>query len=248
MSNDALFILHSGLPREGPGSNASTLEAIRRLPPLPSAPRIVDIGCGPGKQTLVLARTFRAPVIAVDIHEPYLEQLKEAAVKTGLSQFIETRNVSMDALDLPAESIDLIWSEGAAYILGVSRALRVWRPFLRAGGLVAFTEATWLTEAPPEEAAAFFREEYPEMATVDENRRRAGAAGYEVSDAFALPLEDWWTEYYTPLRERITALRARGDRDADLAAEMEATEREIDIYTRYGDSFGYVFYLLRKKG
>ena len=36
--------------------------------------------------------------------------------------------------------------------------------------------------------------------------------------------------------------------DADLAALLDETESEVDLYRRYGDAFGYVFYLLRAAG
>ena len=33
-----------------------------------------------------------------------------------------------------------------------------------------------------------------------------------------------------------------------LAEVLDDTERELDIFDRYGDSFGYVFYLMQKPG
>ena len=50
------FELHSGLPREGPGDDSITQRAVELLPALPPDPVVVDAGCGPGGQTLVLAR------------------------------------------------------------------------------------------------------------------------------------------------------------------------------------------------
>lgn len=62
----ALFLLHEGLAQCGPGSDAETMRAVQLLPPLPPAPRIVDLGCGTGRQSLVLARAL-GPLEAVDI-------------------------------------------------------------------------------------------------------------------------------------------------------------------------------------
>lgn len=246
MSLQALFTLFSGLPRQGPGSDCSTLEALRRLPPLPPKATVLDLGCGSGRQTLVLARTLRTRVVGIDIHQPYLDELERAAASAGLSGCIQTRCLSMDALDYPPGSIDLIWSEGAIFVLGMPRALRLWRPLLRVGGCLAFTDVTWLDAQPPEEAAAFFREEYPGIATLEQNRRRVESEGYEVLDAFPLPAEDWWTEYYSPLRERIAKLRPELPAQPELAAVVAATEREIHLFSRFSSSYGYVFYLLRR--
>ena len=246
MNLDALFTLFSGLPRLGPGSDRSTLDALRRLPPLPPNPAILDLGCGTGRQTLVLARELRARVTAIDIHQPCLDALARNAAEAGLSDFIQTRCLSMDALDYPPESIDLIWCEGAIFVLGVAEALRLWRPPLRSGGHLVFSECTWLDAEPPAEPAAFFAEEYPAMTTLDGNHRHAASAGFEILDAFPLPVEDWWTDFYTPLRARIAKLRPELPAQPELAAVVTATEREIDLFSRFSSSYGYVFYLLRK--
>jgi serine/threonine-protein kinase HipA len=241
---DALFLLHSGLPREAPGSDESTREALRRLGPLPASPRVVDLGCGPGKQTRVLARELGVPVVAVDLHAPFLKELEEAAAREGVGHLVHTRCADFGALEEPPGSVDLLWSEGAIYILGWSEGLRRWRPLLSAGGRMAVTEATWLTDARPAEAEAFWREAYPSMGTVASNCAVAREAGYEVLGTFVLPASDW-EEYYRPLQARVELLRPRAREDARLAAVLDETERELALHTRWGTSYGYVFYLLR---
>ncbi len=52
---ELFFEIHSGLPREGPGDDASTRKAFSMVPSLPASPLILDIGCGPGMQTLELS-------------------------------------------------------------------------------------------------------------------------------------------------------------------------------------------------
>ncbi|MFQ5971636.1 MAG: class I SAM-dependent methyltransferase [Alphaproteobacteria bacterium] len=240
------FQLHSGIPREGPGSDASTRRAIGALPPLSEAPRILDVGCGPGKQTLVLARALGGRIDAIDLHEPFLERLRRAAADAGLGHLVTTRRLSMDALDYPLESFDLIWSEGAAYVMGVGNALRAWRPILRTGGCLAFTEPTWLTDAPPAEAAEIFSD-YPGMTDVDGNLERADRAGYDVLAHFTLPPEDWWAEYYGPLERRIAELRPTCAPGSELARVLDTEEHEIAVRRRHGASYGYVFFVLRRR-
>lgn len=241
------FQLHSGIPREGPGSDASTRRAIGVLPPLPEAPRILDVGCGPGKQTLVLARALGGQVDAIDVHEPYLERLRRAAADGGLGHLVTTRRLPMDALDYAPESFDLIWSEGAAYLMGVENALRAWRPLLGAGGCLAFTEATWLTDLPPAEAAEIFSD-YPGMTAVGGNLERADRAGYDALAHFTLPPGDWWNDYYGPLERRIAELRPTCAPGSELARVLDAGAREIDVRRRHEDSYGYVFVVLRRRG
>lgn len=244
--NEAFFHLYSNLPRQGPGSAASTRQALGALPPLGDSPRVLDLGCGPGAQTLVLAEALQSPIVAVDNYQPYLDELAARSRAAGLEHLVTTRCVSMDAIDEPAGTVDLIWSEGAIYIVGVERGLRLWRPLLRSGGLVAFSELSWLTSEPPAGVAEFFKSCYPAMADVAGNIARAEAAGYRVLHTFAQPESDWWDEYYTPLRAKATRLRASCEPGSDLEAVLTETEEEIRILEVSGGSYGYVFYLLQK--
>ena len=66
---DVFFDVQSDLPRQGPGDDGCTRRALALCYPLPDAPRVLDIGCGPGAQTLVLARELRrATITAIDVH------------------------------------------------------------------------------------------------------------------------------------------------------------------------------------
>jgi SAM-dependent methyltransferase len=239
-----MFRLFEGLPRQGPGSDACTREALRRLGPLPAAPRALDLGCGSGRAALVLAETLRTKVVAVDIHQPFLDQLQAAACERKLEDLIEVRCADMATPGMLPGNVDLVWSEGAIYFLGFENGLRLWRPLLAPGGCLAVSECSWLTDHPPAEAAAFFGGGYPGMAGIRENLERAPAAGFEVVDHFTLPPEAWWDEYYAPLERRITELAPEAD--SELAAIISETRQEIELYRRHHDSYGYVFYLLRQ--
>ena len=243
---EALFRLFEGLPRQGPGSDACTREALRRLGAPRAAPRVLDLGCGSGRSALVLAEALRTRVVAVDIHQPVLDQLRATARERGLEDLIEIRCADMAAPGVTAGSVDLLWSEGAIYLLGFEAGLRLWRPLLAPGGYLAVSECSWLTTEPPSEAAGFFDAGYPGMGTLGQNLERASAAGFAGIDHFTLPPSAWWDEYYVPLEERIARLAP--DADPELADAIAETRREIDLFRRCGASYGYVFYLLRPCG
>ncbi len=240
----AFFKLFDNLPRQGPGSVEVTLEALSKLPPLPESPRVLDIGCGTGGQTLVLAEKLGVPVTAIDLYEPNLRKLDSAARDRGLGDLITTRHVDMNDLGYAPDSVDLIWSEGAIYNIGFGDGLRKWRPMLKPGGLVAASELTWLTDDPPKEVNDYLRAAYPGIGTVDSNIEAAVAAGFEVLDHFALPREAWWDDYYTPLLERIE--RFKPGADNEMKQVIAETEKEIDMHRRFSDFYGYVFFLMKR--
>ncbi len=242
----ALFRLHEGLPRNSPGSEKSTLKALRRLGRLPRRARVIDLGCGNGASAIALARRLHSEVIAVDAHEPFLRTLAERSRADGLDSLVVARHADFAALNEPNASFDLLWSEGAAYVLGFETALVQWRPLLKKGGRAAITELSWGQETPSDAAKEYWSSVYPGMRTVVGNCAAAERAGYSVIDTITLSNKDW-ESYYGPLKQRITELRAAGEPSPELAVIIEEAEREISVYEQHGDEFGYVFYLLEKQ-
>jgi SAM-dependent methyltransferase len=244
---EVFWKLHVGLPKQGPGSDESTRRALALVPKLPLAPRILDLGCGPGRQSLVLARETGGHVTAVDQLPPFLEQLDERARAAQLSDRIATVHASMDDLPYEDGGFDLLWSEGAIYNIGFGHGLRTWRRFLRPGCSLAVSEAAWLTNDPPERIQSFWDTHYPAMQSREANELAVAEAGYRLLGSFVLPEAEWWDDYYTLIDERIAALRGERSDDGWVAA-IEAAEEESSIVRNCGGSFGYVFYVMQKPG
>lgn len=245
---DIFFEIHKDMPREGPGSYQSMLRALSLLKYLPANPSILDVGCGPGTQTIALTKETGGKVIAVDTHQPFLDRLKQQAHEAGLAQHIEAVNMSMSALEFPEGSFDLIWSEGAIFIMGFAEGLRAWRPLVKFGGYLAVSEITWLKPDPPDECKQYWDRECPGMKPVEENLQLVRKAGYELVDHFVLPDSDWWDEYYTPMGKRIAMLREQYAGDPEAIELLDASDLEMDIHRKYSAWYGYVFYLAHRSG
>lgn len=235
-----LLRLFQGAPRRGPGSDASTRRALA-LCPLPARPAVADLGCGSGASTLVLARSLQVPILALDADGTSLDHLWEAAQSQGLLSLIQPRTGDMAAPGLAPESLDLLWSEGAIGIIGWATGLREWKPFLRSGGVLAVTDATWFGADPPAEAQLAWAQWYPGMGTEASNLQVARELGWEVLTHFRLPRQDWW-DYF----DQVAVQCQRHQGDASLAETIAAMQEETDLYRRVGHSYGYVFYILRK--
>jgi len=242
---DLFFEVHKDLPREGPGSNESTRQALDLLAGLPPFPLILDVGCGPGMQTLELARITGGKIIAVDTHQPFLDNLNLYARQAGLEGRIITHNQSMFALDFAEAKFDAIWSEGAIYIIGFEAGLRAWRRFLKPGGYAAVSELTWLHPDPPLEIRAYWEQEYPAIGDLKQNLVRVQAAGYRSLGHFVLPPSDWMDAYYTPLGARLEMLRQKYSQDPAALAQLAEHQREIDLFRQYHKWYSYVFYIMQ---
>ncbi len=242
------FAIHRNLPREGPGNRASTLRALDLARQGLAAPPawVVDMACGPGAQTLDLASALpRARILALDLHEPFLRSLAVRAAAARQSPRVAAVRAAMQRMPVAGSSVDLLWCEGAAYIMGVTEALAGWRALLRPGGVCAFTEPVWLAAGAPEPARRCF-EDYPKMGSVAECAALVGRSGYELLGEFVLPPEAWWDDYYRPMSARLgeVELSCRGD---PVAMEVvDACHREIDSYRRYADWYGYAFFVARR--
>ncbi|ONK15826.1 bifunctional class I SAM-dependent methyltransferase/N-acetyltransferase [Streptomyces sp. MP131-18] len=241
---DALLDLHRGLPRQGPGSDATTRRLLALAGELPARPRVLDAGCGPGRAALLLAAEAGAEgadVVAVDLHRPYLDELDTAAARLGLGARITTLARSMTELPYPDHSFDVIWAEGSVYTVGFDTALRAWRRLLAPGGVLVVTEAEWATRVPSPECRAFWDAAAP-LRTTGANVTAAEAAGYRVDAVVPLPESDWWAEYYDPLAERIAA--ADTGRPG-MAEAVAASGAEIRLRREYGREYRYTGYVLR---
>jgi SAM-dependent methyltransferase len=244
LDHEIFWEIHRDLPREAPGSDEATLQAFAMLPNLPASAAILDIGCGPGAQTVALARASQSVITAVDTNQPFLDDLLLRAAQAGVAQRIRPLNISMFDLHFE-EQFDLIWSEGAIYIIGFEQGLRQWRRLLKPGGYVAVTEISWLKPEPPAEALRFWQEAYPEMATVDENLMRLSAAGYRLLGHFTLPENAWWDNYYHPMAARIESLREKYPDNPDARRILDLEYAEIDLYRKYSTWYGYEFYVMQ---
>jgi ubiquinone/menaquinone biosynthesis C-methylase UbiE len=236
------FEIYGTLPRAGPGDDASTAKAYKMIPGLPDKPKILDIGCGPGKQTLELARLSKGKITALDNHQPFLDKIARDAKAAGLSQYIETINQDMNQMSFPAASFDLAWSEGALYIMGFENALIKCRELLKRNGALAATDMVWLTDNPSP-AAREFAKEYESMKNIPDNLELFKKNGYKVLGHFTLPASSWFAEYYDPMQERINELRPKYEGDQTARAVIDMAQKEIDGFKQCSEEIGYEFFI-----
>lgn len=235
------FDVHEDLPREGPGNRESTELALSLAGSLPQQPKVLDIGCGPGMQTIHLAELLpEASVTALDLHPPFVEKARLNVLNAGLGDRVSVEVGNMTSPALENSSVDLIWCEGAAYIMGIENALVAWKPLLKSGGRIALSEPVWLKTDPPEELAAFWTG-YPDMNSIDNRREIFDRCGLKILGDFILPETAWLDDYYGPMERRLKKLFEKYADDKTALLVLEECLLEIRLYKKYSDYYGYAF-------
>jgi SAM-dependent methyltransferase len=237
---------YSSVERQGPGSPEVTLKALSFIDNLTAGSEIADIGCGTGGHTMVLAQHAPGSIRGIDLFPLYIDIFNSNAGKQDLGHRVKGIVGSMDDLPFQDEELDLIWSEGAIYNIGFEKGLRYWKRFLKPGGFIAVTEASWFTEERPEEIEKFWMDSYPEIETIPVKTARMQNAGYVPLAHFILPVSCWTENFYAPQVKAQEAFLRKHEGDQVVIDFIESERYEARLYSKYKSYYGYVFYIGKK--
>ncbi|WP_198419076.1 MerR family transcriptional regulator [Motilimonas pumila] len=223
----------------GPNSEQDTTKAFNLLPHSPQ--HILEIGCGNGNSTILLARLSQAHISATDNEQSALDRLQAKITQHNLGGRVSTKCVSMTQLGDDPEKVDVMWAEASAYVMGVENALSQWKPRLRANGTLVFSDLVWLTATPSDDSIAHWKSDYPDMQNVATRMKQIQQAGYQLVDTFTVS-EQAWSSYYEPLQERLNELAPR----MKNAPAFIDIQHEVDLYRRRLGEFGYQFFIAQR--
>jgi len=246
MNWNLLLEIHKNMPRQGSGRDEYTQKAFEMIPKI-NNPTILDIGCGPGMQTIKLAKMSNGKVIGIDIFDQYLDQLRELIDKEQLNNRVEAVNQSMMDIKYPKESFDIIWAEGSIFVIGFEKGLQDWKKYLKSNGYLAVHEMAWLKNNLPTELTDFFKQVYPAIKTIKENLEIIKKCDYNIIGYFPLPDDAWWELYYNPLQKRLDKLSIKYKDDPHSMEMINLEKREIQLYKKYNTFYGSVFFIMQKK-
>lgn len=234
-----------GFERQGPGSEEATVSALQLASALNKNVHIVDIGCGTGGQTFLLAKHTKGTIEAIDLMPSFIESMRNKVNESPYINRISITEGSMFELPYRKEEFDLIWAEGSIYHIGYQKGLKEFRKYLKPGGMIAVSEASWFSEEQPEEIFRFWNDNYPEINTIGNKVKQMEKAGYKCVAHFILPEECWWN-YFNPQIEKIKTFDKQYSDNEEALELISQIESEIELYRKYKEHYGYVFYIGQK--
>ena len=88
---------------------------------------------------------------------------------------------------------------------------------------------------------------YSVMVDIPANLETIKDKGFDVIGHFTLPDVTWWEPFYHPLEKRLAILRKQYAADTDWMAVLDTFQREINVYRRYSEYFGSIFYVMQRR-
>lgn len=204
MSNLNLYKVEKDYLREN--MNKYIQKAFEILPKIDN-PHVLDIGCGTGVPTIKLAEISKGCITGLDNDENALEILHGKIRTLGFDNHVKVINESIFTMDFPAESFDIIWTEGSIFVMGFGDSIKKWNHFLKPEGFIVIHDDN-----------------------KDKNKKLEllKKYGYRLISEFELSNKVWWEDYYAPLQKLIKEFKNKYPDDLELNKELDKDQREID--------------------
>lgn len=245
-AHELLCETHAGLERQGPGSPEMTAKALSFIDNLDTISKVLDLGCGTGGQTMVLAQNIAGSITGVDLFPEFIDVFNDKAKKLNLQDRMRGVVGSMEKLTFLKEKYDLIWSEGAIDSIGFEKGLAYWHCFLKENGCVAVTCPTWFTDVRPLELEKFWGNAGCRLNTIGYNIIAMQNAGYSLLAAITVPEKCWTDNYFVPREAAEKALREKYPDNKSVEDYIADCKYEVELYSKYKRYYGYVFYIGKK--
>ncbi len=232
---------YRNLDRLSPGSEDTTLKTLDKLDLNPDDEfNILDIACGVGTSTILLANYFKNSTIeGFDLFKHYKESLDEKIKENNLSDRVFSYQMDMKDPDFANEEFDIVFCEASIEIIGFKRGLKEWKRLLKPDGYMVVSDVSWL-ENPSSESRKFWKNTYSEIDTIKNKVQQIKNEGFEFINYVIVPKKDW-NDYYNKLEKNLNKLNS--DKSAkDFISQLR---KEIQTYRQNSDDYSYVFYLMK---
>ena len=202
-------------------ASAQTVATMAALVDRPADTTVVDLGAGYGGSARFLAREKGWSVLCLNISEVQNERNRRTTRAEGLDDRVEVRHGSFDAVPLPDDSADVVWSQDAIlHADDRSAVLDEISRIARSGADVVFTDPMQSDDCPDGVLdPVLARINLPSLASPAFYRHEMAARGFTLEGY--TDLGQHLRTHYATIRDDLT------DRD-DLPASDDYVESMTD--------------------
>lgn len=183
---------------------------------------MLDLGCGSGVPTGVLAHCFNGEIVAVDPDADALKILRERAREKKFLHRLQIRCETAAGIEACNQQFGLMLAEGLFNVIGFETGLQLARGLVMPGGALVI---------------------HDEWKDHEIKMQLLGGYGFRVAGLIHLDTEIWIRGLYQPLREAL------GELPEAVVRRYHATElAELDALDRHPAAFRSVYYVCRRTG
>lgn len=214
--------------------NDDVVRRVAHVSNLASGSRVLDLACGRGAASMVLARELGCEVVAADADEKAIAQLTERVKSYALSDRIAVRRVEFNRLPFGDGEFDFILMQGRV-VLPLAVAARVLRRHLAPRGRICLTYPAKVGRFPSKAALDFWEKRLGEnLLYPRELLQLLEKSGYEPEGVESLS-EAELAEYYRGVEQKL------GSVPKEQEAAAQALKAEIDVFRAHAGKSGVTY-------
>ncbi|MDC0056580.1 methyltransferase domain-containing protein [Alphaproteobacteria bacterium] len=197
-----------------------------------SGKSILDIGCGCGGAAIHFIKNHNSKsVLGIDTELLVIKRAQELALKNEVNKFVEFRCVKPGPLDIPNESVDLVFSkEVFLHIHNKDYLIKDIYRVLKPGGLVAASDWMRIDDHPPSlQMKEYIKAEGLDMymCSLNHYEKLLKNAGF-----FNITIKDRNAWYLSKAKKEVLAIEGPLNKQVIDAIGPEETAGAIDIWKK----------------
>ena len=188
--------------------------------PIIENPRILDVGCGSGVPTLMIAEKFNGKITAVDTDTKSIDIFREKVKGLNLSNRVILSNSSFFDIKVKNNQYDLILAEGLLNVVGFQKGfLRMIKLLKRDGFIIIHDE---------------FQNQNEKIEFIENN-------DCKILDSFVLDEQIWWNDYFKCLEKKINS-----SSNKEFLRLFKSDLREIKMFKKNPSKYISAYYIIEK--
>jgi len=183
--------------------------------PIIENPRILDVGCGSGVPTLMIAEKFNGKITAIDTDTKSIAIFREKVKELDLSNRVTLTDSSLFDIKVKNNQYDLILAEGLLNVVGFQKGfLKIIKLLKRKGFIIIHDE---------------FQNQNDKIEFIKNN-------DCKILDSFVLDEQIWWNDYFKCLEKEISS-----NSNKELLKLFKSDLHEIKLFKKNPSQYTSVY-------